>query len=479
MSADRQALLDAMRDDPYDDRLLLVFADWLEDNGDPDRAEYIRFEKELHELDGQDPRYPEFFFRGERLWRKNSKRWSQGLPSRAVGYLRYGGVVRHLEVTAAAFLKGADALREQPLSRLVLTSVGKKLAALAGCPALAGVRGLELYDTNIDEKDLAVLVASPHLGALHALHLTLARLQPPAAEVLASSPLLGQLRTLDLGFCEPRLWARELQADDLNNHWRERSTARVHRANAIGDSGLGTLSGSPRMERLETLVLAYNGISAEGVRRLAESPHVKSLRRLDLSFNRLGVEGIVALVESPLLAQLEWLEIQASGHLHEGARAVARSPNAKNLRLLDLSGSYSDSSPLLHDGTARELARSPHLAGLEHLLLFCNALSDDGVAALLRSKHLTSLRTLSLGRNPIGDAGAQMLASSDRLGQLTLLDLRDCNITSEGATAFIRSKKVGEQLHLYLTENRLDADTVAALRERFLHVAVSDPRTSH
>lgn len=460
MSADHQALLDAMRDDPSDEASLLVYADWLEENSDPDRAEYIRLQREFHLLDHEDPRFPDLFSRGQRLWRTHGKRWSQGLPAGAIGSLRYGGVARHLHCTAAAFLGGASALQEQPLSRATLTIAGKKLTALAGCPALAGVRELALDDTHVTEKNLATLVASPYLGELHTLRLTLTRLRPPAAEVLARSPLLGRLRTLDLGFCAHRDSA-------LNNHWREQSTSRTHRANAIGDGGLAALSGAPGMERVETLVLAHNGIRAEGLRRLAESPHVRSLRRLDLSFNPVGTEGIVALVESPLMARLEWLEIQACRHLHAGVHALVRSPNAKNLELLDLSGSYADSSVLLYDDTAQELARSPYLASLEHLLLFRNALTEEGLAALLESKHLTSLRTLSLGRNPIGDAGVRLLAASDRLEQLTLLDLSDCGITREGATALLRSNKIGAQLSLLLTENHLEAETIEALRDRF------------
>lgn len=42
---------------PHDDGLRAVYADWLEDQGDP-RGEYIRLELELTGVERTDPRYP-------------------------------------------------------------------------------------------------------------------------------------------------------------------------------------------------------------------------------------------------------------------------------------------------------------------------------------------------------------------------------------------------------------------------------------
>jgi hypothetical protein len=50
---------------------------------DPDRADYIRSQRELHALAGDAPRFPELHLHCDRLWRRNSKRWSQGLPQRS------------------------------------------------------------------------------------------------------------------------------------------------------------------------------------------------------------------------------------------------------------------------------------------------------------------------------------------------------------------------------------------------------------
>ena len=47
MSDIRRAFIHSIREAPDDDAPRLVYADWLEDNGDPQRAEFIRVQCEL------------------------------------------------------------------------------------------------------------------------------------------------------------------------------------------------------------------------------------------------------------------------------------------------------------------------------------------------------------------------------------------------------------------------------------------------
>src|SRR5689334_12540997 len=46
MSRDERTLLEHIRLEPEDDTLRLVYADWLEENADADRAEFIRLQVE-------------------------------------------------------------------------------------------------------------------------------------------------------------------------------------------------------------------------------------------------------------------------------------------------------------------------------------------------------------------------------------------------------------------------------------------------
>src|SRR5262245_24607645 len=50
-----EGFLRAIREAPGDDVHRLVYADWLEDHGDPDRAQFIRVQCKLAQLPASDP----------------------------------------------------------------------------------------------------------------------------------------------------------------------------------------------------------------------------------------------------------------------------------------------------------------------------------------------------------------------------------------------------------------------------------------
>ncbi len=72
-----ESLFQAILDNPDDDTPRLVYADWLEENGDPDWAERIRIECELPLHDAQDiaPKLHDLRKRRELLIRKHREAW--------------------------------------------------------------------------------------------------------------------------------------------------------------------------------------------------------------------------------------------------------------------------------------------------------------------------------------------------------------------------------------------------------------------
>ncbi len=75
-------LLQATVDAPDDDHLRLVFADWLEENGQPARAEFIRVQFALGKCPPKDPRQLRLETRQEQLRKAHSNDWvvQCGLP---------------------------------------------------------------------------------------------------------------------------------------------------------------------------------------------------------------------------------------------------------------------------------------------------------------------------------------------------------------------------------------------------------------
>src|ERR1043166_2683731 len=64
-----QAFLRAIIDDPDNDVLRLVYADWLDEHGNPDRAEFIRDQIHLSTMKPWDDRYLELDIRCRELHR--------------------------------------------------------------------------------------------------------------------------------------------------------------------------------------------------------------------------------------------------------------------------------------------------------------------------------------------------------------------------------------------------------------------------
>src|SRR5438552_18436242 len=71
--------LAAIRESPDDDAVRLIFADWLEEQGDTDRAEFIRVQVERAGLHEDDPRTQDLLDREQELLALHREVWVGGL----------------------------------------------------------------------------------------------------------------------------------------------------------------------------------------------------------------------------------------------------------------------------------------------------------------------------------------------------------------------------------------------------------------
>src|SRR5438046_2537388 len=120
MTAD--PLLQAVLAEPQDDALRLVYADWLEEHGDPDRAELIRLQCELARLEPSDRRGQRLRRRERALLREHGKEWAGPLGRlKCSPYLgwRRGFVDSVREVEAQEFLDHLPAFFERHPLRVV------------------------------------------------------------------------------------------------------------------------------------------------------------------------------------------------------------------------------------------------------------------------------------------------------------------------------------------------------------------------
>jgi uncharacterized protein (TIGR02996 family) len=387
-------LLSAISESPEDDTPRLVYADWLEENGQAERGEFIRVQCQLARTPRTDPHWVTLRDRAAQLQRQHGKDWQAEVPSLEGGYwgsdYRRGFVEEATFGTWSAFADQARRIfAAAPLVRLHLTKpASRSMAKMARSPLLARLRRLKMYVGEIGEAGVQTLAGSPHLGNLTSLDLSCGgpppRLGPNCARAVAKSPSLTGLREL------------VLSAFDL------------------GSAGARALATSPNLAGLTALDLGICGIGVAGARALASSRRLTRLVRLGLDFNPLGCEGVAALAGSPVLAQVEYLGLAGTNLGPQGVRALADSPYLSRLRDLWLGGNTIEVEGV------QALAESPRLPELTFLDLSRTGIGDFGATVLAGAAHLGSLERLLLPEADVGRAGAEALLTSPHLPRLTL-----------------------------------------------------------
>ncbi|MGF1583673.1 MAG: TIGR02996 domain-containing protein [Gemmataceae bacterium] len=121
----QQSLLQAIRESPLDENLRLVYADWLEEQGDSPQAELIRLQCEMDRLDEDTAQFAAFEKRTKSLLKKHKKEWF-GTPPKKLQASYHRGT---LEVTLSAQSMVADDVRQwwSNYGHLVIDLDGHKL----------------------------------------------------------------------------------------------------------------------------------------------------------------------------------------------------------------------------------------------------------------------------------------------------------------------------------------------------------------
>jgi uncharacterized protein (TIGR02996 family) len=459
---DVDRFLQAIRESPYDDNLRLVFADWLEDHGDP-RGEMMRLEVELARLSEDDPQRVSLQQASFQLQQQHAAQWLGPLREIADCSFPRGQltlVARADEFLPLLYLASGDYpwIERLQLSEIIpdgcnrltelerlpnLTALdlshnhlGRKLAgALLQLPNRAFLAELSLWQNALGDIDFIDLTRCGRFERLKVLDLSSNNLSwwfDVALFGRLLSDAFPQLDTLDLrgnpidleGLSELGRYTEHERLRKLYlGHCHLTNAAARHLAeaphlsglrllmlagNQIDSAGVSALAGSPELTAVEKLYLGNNPLGVEGAANLVRSALWPRLEALSLFACRIGDAGLVALAESGP-TRLTWLDLAENGVGPAGIASLARSPLAATLTNLDLAGN------VIGDAGAQELAESPHLNKLRRLDLQDNDLTDVGVTILANSPCLENLRVLNVGRNPIRRAGQAALR--DRFGE--------------------------------------------------------------
>ena len=282
------SFLRSIRENPADDGPRLVYADWLEENGQTIKAEFIRIQCDLARLKprqrGRGPLSRRLQHLLKHHWRGLfgelagliRERLDGTLEQRAETYGRYRrvrgidveikrGFIDAIEISVTDFARyGAALLRQSVVDHLCIlgaynhfgvqpnrSRVGRLLRDEL---PMARPRSFELSNCGLSLSSYRQLLAGAGFSRTQRLWFTNSRIGDEELALLARSRQLGKLGELSL------------------------------QSNSFGDAGLRSLSESPYLNSLVLLRINdnwhYDGYSLAGLIELAESTRLPRLARI-------------------------------------------------------------------------------------------------------------------------------------------------------------------------------------------------------
>jgi uncharacterized protein (TIGR02996 family) len=206
---DANAFLRAIVDDPDDDAPRLVYADWLEENGDQPRAEFIRVQCALTARAGEEsPDLRHLHERDEDLRNRHAAEWTPRIPPlrRSLRVVFRRGFVEEVTAEARAFVAGADELfRLAPVRHVRLLwgadaphERARFMQIVSAVPQLARLHSLDLSDGFIGSDGVQALSVCEYLAGLESLDLRGGHVGERGVRALVEAPWFANLSYLNL-----------------------------------------------------------------------------------------------------------------------------------------------------------------------------------------------------------------------------------------------------------------------------------------
>jgi uncharacterized protein (TIGR02996 family) len=353
------ALIRYCKENPDDDIPRLVLADWMEEHGDPERAEFIRLQCAMSA--GSLP-WAQGSPRADELFNRNRTRWLGELNEQGGfrcfrrGFIQIGNRSRseaQLNELSSPEVEWIDAFKYS-----FTPSGGCRLGPLTGAPFMRELVEIDLWADDEQGVDwdgttnyvvgrdvLHDLLAVPELPLLRKLSIRHYEFTPDDFVALLQAPWFAQVTHLV-----------------LVRGWAGRTLCRL----------LGTRRTTTGLTSL-SVYDESQGLDDQAVAALCQATHLKALRELDLSHNAsITDDGLRALAGSALLGRLHRISLRGcQGITDDGIAAFANSPNAVGLRELDLS------STRIGQQGANALVGSSTLSQLRLVTLLRSALTEE------------------------------------------------------------------------------------------------------
>ncbi len=273
MNEDREFLDEILR---WPDNLAarLIYADWLEERGEP-RGEFIRVQCELERIGEDSLRGQQLARRAQELLVEHETAWVEPLLPVVKRWRFRRGFVEVVKMSMRNFVRHGDVLFQSfPVRTVFFTG---------------------------NRQEFAPVIESPNLARLTQINLNGCEIESSEVEGLVRRASLDRLIGLDL------------------------------RQNSVDEDGVRTLAGSNKFSKLENLNLTENHIGDRGAEWIAGSASLARIARLSLRLCDLTERAAFAFASSPMLASLRRLDLRDNPLLSEAAiEVIRRSPRFSN-----------------------------------------------------------------------------------------------------------------------------------------------------
>ncbi len=299
---------------PCEDTPRLAYADWLDENGYPERARFIRLQYEIEKLPPVGPKASKAKKEEAALLDKYGAAWAGEVARLVTAHRFRRGFVESVTVTADSFLADGERLFElAPVREVRFNTLGPRMPELAASPLLGRAEALGFSSYIMAQLHYAgrleALLASPHLATVRRLDFAMQSLDSDDLRLIAGCPNLGAVAHLDLS------------------------------SNPFDDAGLRAITHSDRLPALRSLNLWGGGswVSLDGVRGLLVSPLADRLEHLTVAWKQFG-DPLAKAVARSALTGVRTLDLSDNDITDAGAAALADSPHLSNLERLTLRG---------------------------------------------------------------------------------------------------------------------------------------------
>ena len=467
------AFRDAILQSPEHDLPRLVYADWLDEQGDP-LGEFIRIQCELEKIPWYDPRGRPLRRREMQLLTEHRRTWLGSLLEYRVRSEFHRGFPSCLSLTADEFVKNsADFIELAPIqsARLRITAFDSDWERLADCEDLKRLRSLSLHwrwlspcpsfpqqlenlieldlaEAPIFESTLSALFEPIVFKKLRSLSLANVPTTPGVLAQLSASPVGRGLNEVSLPFLPPSKQTVRQILRLLSHGNLER--LELPNAAAFADGRIWEFLASDSIASLKVLSLEGASLSEADVFGLISAPTLSRLEELHLKNLELSDSGTaLPKVLNAGLTNLKSLDLSNSA-CSALVPALLKSEVLSNLVWLRLEG-----NPIPAEAM-EALAASGCLSRFGELVLRKCHLGAEELRPLLETSDWGVIDELQLGMNPLGDAGVALLAECPHLEQIRKLNLRSCGITASGAKALAKSLYTRNLEELNLDDNQID-----------------------